>query len=286
MKLPYSWDLLMRYRLIEIVAQWEGRLTTNHLTNSFGVGRQQAGRDIKFYMTHIGPGNLTYDPSLKGYVPSANFVPKLTTGMADEYLHVLSRSKDIAHMFSGLDLAFAHTEILQVPLRQIEPSILRAIVQAAREHRRVELAYISMTSGVEEERIIVPHTLVCTPLRWHVRAYCEKHREYRDFVLSRFRGLPELMEESEKSMNDDVLWNTEVTILIKPDSRLDPIQRDILAHDFGMMEHCLHVKTRAPLVTYVLKAFNLDADKLDADPQAQQIVLANRQEIAPYFFRK
>lgn len=285
MSFPYRWDLLMRYRLIEIVALWEGRLTTNHLVNSFGIGRQQAGKDIKVYMTTIAPGNLLYDASMKGYVPSASFVPKLTTGMADEYLHVLSRSKDIAHMFSGLDLAFTHTEILQVPLRQVDPLILRTVVQAAREHRRVDLSYISMTSGAEEDRIIVPHTLVCTPLRWHVRAYCEKHRDYRDFVLSRFRGVPDLLEESTYTIHQDRLWNTEVNILIKPDSRLDAIQQAILAHDFGMKDGCLHVNTRAPLVSYVLKAFNLDADKLDVDPLAQQIVLANRQEIAPYFFR-
>jgi predicted DNA-binding transcriptional regulator YafY len=285
MSLPFSWDLLMRYRLIEIVAQWEGRLTTNHLMNSFGIGRQQAGKEIKVYMTEIAPGNLTYDASIKGYVPSANFVPKLTTGKADEYLHVLSRSQDVAHMFAGLDLAFAHTEMLQVPLRQVDPLILRTLVQAAREQRRVDVNYISMTSGKEEGRILVPHTLVCTPLRWHVRAYCEKHGAYRDFVLSRFRREPDLLEKSTHTIQEDTLWNTEITILIKPDSRLDPIQQEILAHDYGMTERCLHVKTRASLVSYVLKAFNLDADKLDVDPLAQQIVLANRQEIAPYFFK-
>lgn len=46
MNWPLRWDLLTRYRLIEIVAQWEGRLTTNHLMNSFGIGRQQASKDI------------------------------------------------------------------------------------------------------------------------------------------------------------------------------------------------------------------------------------------------
>ena len=36
------WDLALRYRLIETVAWWEGRLTTVHLTQSFGISRQQA----------------------------------------------------------------------------------------------------------------------------------------------------------------------------------------------------------------------------------------------------
>ncbi|POC09693.1 WYL domain-containing protein, partial [Vibrio vulnificus] len=39
-KWPIRWDLLFRYRMIEVIALWEGRLTTNHLIKSFGIGRQ------------------------------------------------------------------------------------------------------------------------------------------------------------------------------------------------------------------------------------------------------
>ncbi|HEY9459587.1 MAG TPA: hypothetical protein VIR04_02170, partial [Paralcaligenes sp.] len=63
---PLRWDLLLRYRLIEIVAQWEGRLTTNHLCDSLGIGRQQASKDINSYLKDIAPGNLVYDRHLKG----------------------------------------------------------------------------------------------------------------------------------------------------------------------------------------------------------------------------
>ena len=284
MNWPLRWDLLTRYRLIEIVAQWEGRLTTNHLCKSFGIGRQQASKDINAYLRDIAPGNLLYDKYLKGYIPSQSFAPKLTTGTADEYLHVLSRNKDIAHTFAGLDLGFTHTEMLKVPLRRIEPVILRALVQAAREHRRVDLSYISMTSAVVEGRIIVPHTLVCTPLRWHVRAYCEKHQDYRDFVMSRFRGEPEILDESQFTITQDDIWNKEVIIKIAPDSRLDQAQQEIIERDFDMQDHCLEVKTRAPLVAYMLKAFNIDPSKLDTDPGAQQIVVANMRDIKCYLF--
>jgi hypothetical protein len=37
-------DLALRYRLIETVAWWEGRLTTEHLMQSFGISCQQASR--------------------------------------------------------------------------------------------------------------------------------------------------------------------------------------------------------------------------------------------------
>ena len=43
------WDLALRYRLIETVVWWEGRLTTNHLMQSFGISRQQASKDINSF---------------------------------------------------------------------------------------------------------------------------------------------------------------------------------------------------------------------------------------------
>lgn len=281
---PLRWDLLLRYRLIETIAQWEGRLTTKHLCNSFGIGRQQASKDINAYLREIAPGNLEYDKHLKGYKPSANFKPKLTTGTADEYLHVLSRNKDISHTFEGLDLGFANSEMLQVPVRSIEPEILRPLVQAAREKKRVDIGYISLSTPQAEERIIAPHTLVCTPLRWHVRAYCEKRSRYSDFVLSRFRGVPDILDDSPNTSEQDVMWNTEVAIVLKPDSRLSDVQQEIIAVDYGMEGGYLKIKTRATLVEYTLQAFNIDAKKQEVKPEAQQIVIANFSEIEGYLF--
>ena len=284
MAVPLRWDLIARYRFIEIVAQWEGRLTTNHLCKAFGIGRQQASKDINAYLREIAPKNLSYDKNLKGYVPSVEFRPVLTTGMADEYLHILSRTKDIAHTFEHLDLEFANTEMLQVNLRRIEPAIVRAIVRAAREKRYVELSYTSFTTPQPELRVIAPHTLVCTPMRWHVRAYCEKSEEYRDFVLSRFSGEPMLLDVSNKSEHDDSAWNEQVTIKLQPDSRFNTAQKAIIEKDFAMTDGSLEITTRGPLVSYTLRAFNIDYKKHEMKPEAQQIVVANFDEIKAYLY--
>lgn len=217
---PCRWDLLLRYRLIEIIALWEGRLTTKHLCNSFGIGRQQASKDINNYLNDIAPNNLVYDKMLKGYKPSEQFTPTLTTGSADEYLHILSRNQDISHSFEGLDLQLANTELMPIPSRSIKPALLRPIVRAAREGRRIEIGYTSLSNPSIEERIIEPHTLVFTGLRWHVRAYCEKNRDFRDFVLSRFRGEPEVLDKALVSANEDKLWQQAVTINIKADPQI------------------------------------------------------------------
>ena len=70
------WEQLLRYRFIEIVAMWEGRLTTRHLCDVFGIGRQQASKDINNYKRSIGPGNLEYDPIARATDPAPTSHPK------------------------------------------------------------------------------------------------------------------------------------------------------------------------------------------------------------------
>ena len=281
---PIRWELLMRYRLIEIVALWEGRLTTNHLCNSFGIARQQASKDINGYLRDVAPDNLIYDGSLRGYKPSDTFKPKVTSGLADEYLHALASTKDFAHTFSQLDLGFAHTEMLTSPLRQVNPDILRALVQAARDGKKIDMGYVSLTSPDEESRIIAPHTLVCTPLRWHVRAYCEKNREYRDFVLSRFRGINDIEGDADMTKAQDDRWNSKIDIVLVPDSRLSDYQKAIIAEDYNMTAGKRVISVRSALVPYAVQALNLDLAKIEARPEAQQIMVAYLDEVKRHAF--
>lgn len=282
---PLRWDLLLRYRLIEIIALWEGRLTTNHLCTAFGIGRQQASADINAYLSGMGKGNLEYDRVLKGYIPSADFHPQVTTGTADEYLHALARNNDLSQTFETLQLQTPNTEVLQLPIRDVKPALVRALVQAARTGKRLEVEYASLENPVPEGRIIAPHTLVYTGLRWHVRAWCEKNQAYRDFVLSRFRGTPEILNEvSEQSLQRDERWNKRVTVRIKPDSRLTPDQRKIIAQDYGMNRQVLRIETRMALVQYLLNLLRLDWKAINPDPKAQQIVIDNLDEVKDWLF--
>jgi len=281
---PFRWDLLLRYRYIETIALWEGRLTTRHLCDTFGIGRQQASKDINNYIRELGPGNLEYDKFLKGYKPSAGFEPKVTRGMADEYLHLMARNNELMNMFESLALDVANVEVLSVPVRDVRPEVLRPIMQAARQQRRLEVDYVSINNPDREGRIIVPHTLVYTGLRWHVRAWCEKNLEYRDFVLSRFRDTPEIMDESAHGADGDTRWNTLVTIRIAPDPRLSRDQQEVVEVDYGMENGALEVTTRGKLVPYALKLLHIDPKAMLDDPMAQQIVVENRDELTPWLF--
>jgi predicted DNA-binding transcriptional regulator YafY len=283
-QLPYSWEVLMRYRLIEIIALWEGRLTTNHLCNSFQIKRQQASKDINRYNNEIAPGNLVLDRKLKGFRPSDTFKPLFTNGIADEYLHAMASRREIAHTFSSLDLGFDQTEMLHPPVRHVNHDILRALVQAARNGQKIDMGYVSMTSPDEESRIITPHTLVFTPLRWHVRAYCEKNRDYRDFVLSRFRGINGVEGLSNNLKEQDTRWNQQVDIVLKPDPRLTDYQQKIVEHDYAMQDGKHVISTRSALIPYAVQLLNIDLGKLESKPEAQQIVIDNLDEVKRHAF--
>lgn len=278
------WDLALRYRLIETVVWWEGRLTTNHLVQSFGISRQQASKDINTYINEHAPDNLHYDRHRKGYVPGPHFNPLFIDDSASAYLHLLSQNLERAPHIEGLALAYAHTEVLEVPDRSIRPEILRPLVQACREGLRLETEYVSLANPQPEVRLIAPHTLVYTGMRWHVRAYCEKNRDYRDFVLSRLRGEPDVLDATLNRREDDEGWNTPVEIVIEADPRLRPAQKAIIETDFGMRDGRLVVPTRGALVQYVLQRYQIDASKVQPKAAAQQIVVTNLDELVRWLY--
>jgi predicted DNA-binding transcriptional regulator YafY len=281
---PLRWELLLRYRYIEIIALWEGRLTTRHLCESFGIGRQQASKDINTYLREVGPANLEYDKHLKGYKPSEVFTPQVTLGLADEYLLLMARNNELSGVFESLSLHSTNVELLSVPVRDVQPEVVRAIVTAARQQRRLEVDYVSLHSPDREGRIIVPHTLVYTGLRWHVRAWCEKNQDYRDFVLSRFRGSPEMLDISKHSPEGDLEWNRQITIEVTADPRLTPEQQEVVENDYGMINGNLTLNVRAKLVPYALQALHIDTKIIDMNPLAQQIIVANLEELKEWLF--
>ncbi len=277
---PIRWDLLLRYRLIEIIALWEGRLTTNHICHSFGIGRQQASKDINTYLRELAPRNLVYDRHLKGYVPSDHFKPTVTTGQVSEYQDLLARQDSLSNTFESLDLSVSESTIVRGPQRIIRPEVMRAVIAATRQGRVMKAEYASLSPAVTQHQTLEPHTLVCVGNDWHLRAWCDSNREFRDFSLSRFRGTPEVVrQKSRNTLLQDDDWNRQITIVVMPDSRLNSDQQDIIAEDYGMQDHRLELTTRAALAPYLLSRMGLGLDYQHPDPMAQQLELVNEVQL-------
>jgi predicted DNA-binding transcriptional regulator YafY len=279
-----KWDLLLRYRFIEIISYWEGRLTANHLMDAFKIGRQQASKDINWYKRQY-PDNLAYDLQIKGHVPTPSFRPVFTQGSADEYLQILQANMDLSQHYSDAFMNPTNTEIMRPPIRGVAPEVLRPVIQACREQRRLDINYISLSTPEQPDgRLICPHTLVNNGFRWHVRAYCEKNQDYRDFVLSRIQGIPDVEDKARYFQDGDEDWNTPVTLIIAPHSKLTPAQQNVIASDYGMISNQLLIETRAALVEYMLQILRIDKQSRKRSAVEQQIEVVNFDEVKQYCF--
>ncbi|QLE30241.1 WYL domain-containing protein [Vibrio parahaemolyticus] len=275
-----KWDQQMRFRLIEIIAQWEGRLTTNHLCSAFHIGRQQASRDINKYISLTSRDQLILDRVIKGYKPAEDFEPIFTKGSAHEYLTMLHQQHNQEDTFEFFSWGEAQSTVLNVPDRTVCPKIVRGLIAAARANLRVDTDYVSISSPDVKGRIIAPHSLVYDGIRWHVRAYCEEKKSFRDFVLSRFRNIPELMDKSPNRREHDKDWNQKITITIKPNPYLSKKQQKVVAEDYGMSNQELIVTTRKPLVHYYLRRMGVEKDVklLKSKPEIYQLTASEKPE--------
>ena len=282
---PLRYDLLQRYRLIEIISLWEGKLNASHLTGYFGIGRQQASKDINTYLAEVAPGNLTYNSSSKGYEPSAAFIPQLTTGIVDEYLQLVHRNTDLITTFKELSLGLENTHMMPLPQFKVRPEVFRVIAKACQNQCRIEVDYRSLRNPDKDGRIIVPHSIAHSGIRWYVRAWCEKNQQFRDFVLTRFYGTPDIIGSSDVDSREDTSWMTWAHVCFKPDPRLSREQQDVIARDYGMTDGSLLITVRGSMVQYLLRILNLDKNTIAADPRTQQIVIENIDAIKQWLFQ-
>jgi hypothetical protein len=252
------------YRLIEQVALWEGRITTNTLQDAFGCSRTTASPIVQSYLDAC-PENLMYCTKSRGYLPTEQFVPRYSTGTLEEYTQLKSPSVSEIPAYP-----------MQMLQRRPDPAIVRAILKAIDHKQRLDISYASFTSPKDGDRIISPHKLVNDGTRWHVRAWCEKNQDFRDFVLSRIQEIHGTEGPAEKTASDDEGWNHELTVTIEPDMRLTEAQQKLVALDYGMEQtktggYQRSYKVRRALLIYTLQ--NLRLDRLRERGEAQQIML-------------
>lgn len=272
----------VHWLLIELIAYWQGKVNTTHLINHFSLSRKQAGDYLRAYQEQY-PKHLIYSQSSKGFLPSENFQYQYIDGDVSQYLEWLSTASALSIEYANKQDTLTYTS-LRLPSRQVTPQVMRGLVNAINKKRRIEVDYVSLTNPNGEGRIIQPHVFVKTGLRWHLRAYDEKHRAFRDFVLSRFRGVPELIGKATHHAENDEGWNTFVTLILAPDQRLTHAQKSVLEHDYQMESSQLIIETRAALAQYLLQEMQVNFKFLDKSPEAQQLVLVNENDIKRWLF--
>jgi hypothetical protein len=284
MHLDVKWATRQRLQYIEIMAWYAGAVTRSDVAKAFGLSDPAATKDLKLY-GDLAPGNLVYNHSVFGFVPAAGFAAVFADLAPAAALPVIAANLAVANGPYGADLIYGlPTASLPLPARLPAAPTLAQITRAIHGRRKLRVSYRSL-SGRDSQgaRILEPHTLVNTGLRWHVRAYSEDSCDFRDFVLSRIVAAECLETPAESGEQYDDDWVERVDMKLAPHRGLDAARRESLLFDYGAAGEVIEVNVRRALLGYVLQRLGVDTTpEHSLNPNAYQLMLLNRDEIEPF----
>jgi len=284
MRLDVKWATRQRLQYIEIMAFYTGVVTRSDVARAFGISDAAATKDLKLY-GDLAPDNLIYKHNVFGFVPAESFSAVFADLEPANVLPLIAANLTTAGGPSEAPSVYGITvETLPTPNRLPDKTVVAQILRAIKAKTRLEAVYYSLSDRDNRDpRILEPHSLVNTGLRWHVRAYNEDTYDFRDFVLSRFVDARKLEEPADSSMHYDDDWMEEVTLQLTPHPKLDPQKRMSLMIDYRGQDELIELTVRRALIGYALQHLSVDttADH-SLNPNAYQLALANRDEIEPF----
>lgn len=274
-----KWGVERRLEFIEFRLFWEGGVNRSDIIEMFDVSVPQASKDLTLYQERA-PRNAIYDKSAKRYVASPQFSPIFLKPDPDSYL---SRLRSLAEGLTDPGDSWIsnppQTDIALTPRRKVDSDVLKAVLQAVRESRSIEVYYQSMGSRRTDPmwRRMTPHAFGYDGFRWHVRGYCHIDEKYKDFLLPRILGVRE-MDVPGPGGDQDALWKKTFDIEIAPHPGLTLSQRAVIAKDYGMTNDRAVLSVRYAMLFYVLKRLGLLGDASQQSARTQHIVALNPHE--------
>lgn len=283
-KSSLRWGVERRLEFIEFRLYWDGRINRGHLMNAFGVSVNQASNDLNRYLD-LAPENMVYDRSARTYIRSTVFSPLFLKLDSERYLDQIRAVNDPSlSTDADRERAWSESWLLEHPnfdevpslARSVNPETLRLVVEACRGEQSMEILYQSLTRPDARWRWVAPHALGYNGHRWHVRAYCEQGRAFKDFLLARIIETGSTRPRK-CDPGEDRDWHQYVELAIGPHPGLSESQRQIVSRDYRMQDGRVTLKVRKALLFYTLRQLGLNRNAADRTPASQHIVLLNRE---------
>ena len=279
-----KWGTRQRLQYIEIMAYYTGVITRSDVAKAFGISDAAATKDLKLY-GQLAPDNLIYRHTVFGFVPNDGFEPRFADLSPGNILPMIAANLAATSGPYGDEAIYGiSVETLPLPNRLPDKAVLAQIIRAIRNHNKLQVSYHSLSGRRSpQERLLEPHSLVNTGLRWHVRAYNEETYDFRDFVLSRFVDAKALPDAAESSAQYDDDWMEIVTLQLAPHPKLNEQKRDSLLIDYRSEGELIETQVRRALIGYVLQRLSVDTTSDHSlNPDAHQLIVLNRDEIEPF----
>lgn len=253
---------------IDFTLMFKGEAVRADLMDRFNIAPAQVTKDFALYR-ELAPQNIEYNAQRRLHFRGTQF----------HSLFQYDPLRTLATLTQGFGDGFLGKGEMPFPfeaphqLNQPDLSVVASLTEAIHKRKAVQINYVSLTSG-ETVREIVPHTLVDSGLRWHVRAYDCLHQEFRDFVLTRVKRcslLSDLVVRDEELYANDKQWNTSIVLELIPHPNIK--HQEAIALDYAMTDGLKAIQVRAAMAGYLLRLWNVDCSLERTGDKASQLAL-------------
>ena len=237
MRLDVKWATRQRLQYIEIMAWYSGVVTRSDVAKAFGLSDAAATKDLKLY-SDLAPGNLVYNHSVFGFVPSDGF----SRGLCRP--HARRRAAHHRGQSGGRERALRALTDLRPGRRRPCPCppacpVRRALAQITRAihgRRKLRVSYRSLRTEEQPAR----RSACSNPTPWSIPASAGMCAPTRgDLRLSRFRAVAHRRRRNawmRRRIRRAVrrrLGGDRSACSSAPHSGLDALKRESLLLDYG-----------------------------------------------------
>lgn len=261
------------YKFIDLVLLYEGEITNERLRTFLNVSNVQASRVLAAYSEEF-PDNLERQEGggKSKYRIARAFKSHVSDGAVWSYMKIASADSAITTVNDLVDLA------------DVRPEIFRILRSAVREAKGVRALYRSMNNPLGKLRTLFPHAIMFVGRRWHVRAYDEERREFRDFNVGRLQDIDLLHTSSPRTSLDDHEWSAEVSIQLIAHPDLSIEQQKLIRDEFFKGAAARVIRCRGALVKYMVREMEIAVNVKEQTPPDYQLALGNIKNVGRWLF--
>lgn len=256
---------------LETILRWEGSIDNERIRQLLDVKTVWASRLMGELTARMG--GLARRAS--AHAPLEFVGQSNDRHSADEYLHVIAHHDDIT-----LNTLI---EDARIDLSPIHTHIFSATFSAARNGKGIKILYRSMSSPSGRESVVFPHSIIRAPRRWHMRAWCDERKSFRDFTLGRIASAQPIDISAPYTKIDDVEWNQTVELIIAAHPTLSIEQQDMIAAEYFPGTNAKRLRVRQCLASYVIQDLRLALDPITQLPPEYQLVVCNATKLPKLF---
>lgn len=242
-----------RLKAVEILLLWEGQVSRSRLAEIFDVHGTVLSRDMAAYADLVAD-NCQYNTAARAYVVTPYARPQLTDGGFGEYEGLVG-TLSLRGLRAGVQLVTAQqhaTHIQHGPFSRIHAAI--------REGNQIQIEYRSLNNPEAHERTIRPHAFIHAGPRWHVRAYCNRAKEFRDFNLGRISRVHDPASSLLPGAEEDQAWGTLITLRLIPHPHLSAAQAQLVRDEYMAGTVARAFEVRLPMSKYLVQAYRAAID--------------------------